>query len=99
MLSVFPYSPGRCFDLATDVEQYPQFLPWWVVARVSEHDGEVYDMDRVAGGHDTAPLLKPICADNTRPGDDGPHQEPRLFLFLAETVKSNRSRQRPPIVA
>ena len=47
MHRVPPYSPERLFDLAAGVEQYPQFLPWWVVARVGERDGEVYYMDQV----------------------------------------------------
>lgn len=29
-----PFSCEQIFDLAADVERYPEFLPWWVSARI-----------------------------------------------------------------
>ena len=42
-----PYSPDRLFDLAADVERYPEFLPWWAAARIQKRDGNVYYTDQV----------------------------------------------------
>ncbi len=44
---VLPYEPEQVFDLVADVERYPDFLPWWVAARISQRDGEVYYTDQV----------------------------------------------------
>ncbi len=44
---VLPYSPERLFDLAADVEQYPEFLPWWAAARIREREGDVYYTDQI----------------------------------------------------
>ena len=42
-----PYPRERLFDLAADVERYPQFLPWWAAARIQKRDGNVYYTDQV----------------------------------------------------
>jgi len=44
-----PYSPEKLFDLAADVERYPEFLRWWTAARVRKREGEVYYTDQVVG--------------------------------------------------
>ncbi|MFQ6017343.1 MAG: type II toxin-antitoxin system RatA family toxin [Kiloniellaceae bacterium] len=44
-----PYEPEQLFDLAADVERYPDFLPWWVAARISQRGRDVYDTDQVVG--------------------------------------------------
>ncbi|MGB8400421.1 MAG: type II toxin-antitoxin system RatA family toxin [Bradyrhizobium sp.] len=44
-----PYSPEQLFDLAADVERYPEFLRWWVAARVRKREAEVYYTDQVLG--------------------------------------------------
>jgi coenzyme Q-binding protein COQ10 len=41
------HTPEQLFDLAADVERYPEFLPWWVAARVRKRDGDVYYTDQV----------------------------------------------------
>jgi coenzyme Q-binding protein COQ10 len=33
---LLPYSAEQLFDLAADIERYPQFLPWWVSSKVHE---------------------------------------------------------------
>ena len=46
---ILPYSPEQLFDLAADVERYPEFLRWWIAARVRERQAEVYYTDQVLG--------------------------------------------------
>ncbi len=43
------FRPGPMFDLAADVERYPEFLPWWVAARVLRRDGKIYYTDQILG--------------------------------------------------
>ncbi|HXY06051.1 MAG TPA: type II toxin-antitoxin system RatA family toxin [Burkholderiaceae bacterium] len=38
---VLPYAPERVFDLAADVERYPEFLRWWIAARVCRREGNI----------------------------------------------------------
>jgi coenzyme Q-binding protein COQ10 len=35
-----PYSAEQLFDLAADIERYPQFLRWWKLATVRERTDE-----------------------------------------------------------
>lgn len=42
-----PYTQVQLFDLAADVERYPDFVPWWVAARVRKREGNVYYTDQV----------------------------------------------------
>lgn len=44
-----PHRPEQLFDLAADVERYPEFLPCWVAARVRKREGNVYYTDQVVG--------------------------------------------------
>ncbi len=44
---VLSFSPEQLFDLAADVEQYPDYLPWWVSARVVKHEGKVYYTEQI----------------------------------------------------
>lgn len=46
---ILPYSPEQLFDLAADVERYPEFLRWWITARVRKRDAEVYYTEQVLG--------------------------------------------------
>ena len=37
------YSPKQLHDLVLDIEQYPEFLPWWSASRILSHeDGCIY---------------------------------------------------------
>lgn len=44
-----PYQPEQLFDLAADVERYPEFLPWWVAVRVRKREGNAYYTDQMVG--------------------------------------------------
>jgi coenzyme Q-binding protein COQ10 len=44
-----PYSPEQLFDLAADVEHYPEFLRWWITARVRQREANAYCTDQVLG--------------------------------------------------
>jgi coenzyme Q-binding protein COQ10 len=37
------------FDLAADVERYPEFLRWWIAARVRQRQANAYYTDQVLG--------------------------------------------------
>lgn len=37
------------FDLAADVERYPEFLRWWIAARVRQRQADLYYTDQVLG--------------------------------------------------
>lgn len=44
-----PYTPTQLFDLVSDIESYPQFLPWCVGARVVESSEQEVVADLVIG--------------------------------------------------
>ena len=44
-----PHSPEQMFDLVSDVEKYPEFLPWCVACRVSKVEGPVIWGDLMVG--------------------------------------------------
>ncbi len=46
---VLSYTPEQLFDLVADVERYPEFLPWWIAAKIRKWDGDVYYTDQVIG--------------------------------------------------
>jgi coenzyme Q-binding protein COQ10 len=46
---ILPYSPEQLFDLAADVERYPEFLHGWITARVRKREADVYYTDQVLG--------------------------------------------------
>jgi len=44
-----PFSCEQLFDLAADVERYPEFLPGWVSARIAKREGNVLQVEQVVG--------------------------------------------------
>ncbi|MFZ2507382.1 MAG: type II toxin-antitoxin system RatA family toxin [Steroidobacteraceae bacterium] len=38
--ALLPYTPGQMYALVTDVERYPEFLPWCSAARIIATEGE-----------------------------------------------------------
>jgi len=43
------FQPGPLFDLASDVECYPEFLRWWIAARVLRRGKKVYYTEQILG--------------------------------------------------
>jgi coenzyme Q-binding protein COQ10 len=43
---VLPYDRELLFDIAADVERYPEFLPAWTAARITRREGNVYWTDQ-----------------------------------------------------
>lgn len=60
-----PYARQQLFDLVADVEKYPEFIDWFVWARVRRRRGNVLDVEqivRLAGlrmAFDTQTVLDP----------------------------------------
>ncbi len=44
-----PYAPEQMFDLVSDIEKYPEFLPWCVGTRIRSREGDVLIADMVIG--------------------------------------------------
>ena len=44
---VLRHRPEQLFELAADVERFPDYLPWWIAARVRKGGGDVYYTDQV----------------------------------------------------
>ncbi len=44
-----PYRPEQLFALVTEVERYPEFLPWCIGVRVLRRDGDVILADMLVG--------------------------------------------------
>jgi coenzyme Q-binding protein COQ10 len=46
---LLPYTCDQIFDLAAHVERYPEFLRWWISARVVRREGDTLHVDQVLG--------------------------------------------------
>ena len=46
---VMPYSAEQIYALVSDIERYPEFLPWCKAARISSRKGNVVVADLVVG--------------------------------------------------
>ena len=46
---VLPYTPEQLFALVTDIERYPEFLPWCLAARIRERRPNLVIADMVIG--------------------------------------------------
>ncbi|MCW5747757.1 MAG: type II toxin-antitoxin system RatA family toxin [Alphaproteobacteria bacterium] len=46
---VLPYTPRQLYGLVSDVEKYPEFLPWCVAARVRERSDRLIVADLAIG--------------------------------------------------
>jgi coenzyme Q-binding protein COQ10 len=44
-----PFRREQLFDVAADIERYPDFLPWWISARIQRREGETLYVDQVLG--------------------------------------------------
>jgi coenzyme Q-binding protein COQ10 len=75
-----PYPCRQVFDLVTDIEHYPDFLPGWTHARIlARNDNRLYAEQQLQTGpavfsfHSTA-LLEP-CSGIQITANDGPFRE------------------------
>lgn len=46
---VLPYTPEQLYALVSDIERYPEFLPWCVAARIRRREGDVLHADLMIG--------------------------------------------------
>jgi coenzyme Q-binding protein COQ10 len=46
---LLPCSRQQAFDLAADIERYPEFLPGWISARIQTREVNVWHVDQVMG--------------------------------------------------
>ncbi|MDP6951693.1 MAG: type II toxin-antitoxin system RatA family toxin, partial [Alphaproteobacteria bacterium] len=46
---VLPYTAAQLYELVSDVERYPEFLPWCIAARVTARDNIATYADLVIG--------------------------------------------------
>ncbi len=46
---LLPFTCEQLFDLAADVERYPEFLPGWISARVVTREDNVLHVEQVLG--------------------------------------------------
>ncbi|MBK18927.1 MAG: ubiquinone-binding protein [Rhodospirillaceae bacterium] len=46
---LLPYSAEQLFNLVSDVERYPEFLPWCVGARISQREENTFHADLMVG--------------------------------------------------
>ncbi len=46
---VLPYASAILFDLAADLERYPQYVPGWISVQVSSREPEVCRAEQVVG--------------------------------------------------
>jgi coenzyme Q-binding protein COQ10 len=44
-----PFTREQVFDLAADIERYPEFLTGWISARIRKREGDTCHVDQVVG--------------------------------------------------
>lgn len=47
--ATLPFNCEQIFDLAADIEHYPDFMDGWISARILRRDGHSCDVDQVVG--------------------------------------------------
>jgi coenzyme Q-binding protein COQ10 len=46
---VLPFSREQVFDIAADIERYPDFLRWWITAQIRKRESNICYVDQVLG--------------------------------------------------
>ncbi|MGA2564428.1 MAG: type II toxin-antitoxin system RatA family toxin [Steroidobacteraceae bacterium] len=46
---VLPFTAAQIFDLAADIERYPDFLPWWISATITKREVDTCFVEQVLG--------------------------------------------------
>jgi len=89
---LLPFSCEQVFDLAADIEHYPDFLRGWIAARVRRRESNICYVDQVVGigplrvqFSSKAVLLRPVRIDVT--SSDPPFRHFSLS-WLVEAVPS-----------
>jgi coenzyme Q-binding protein COQ10 len=44
-----PFSCQQAFDIAADIERYPEFLRWWISARIQKRESNICYVEQVLG--------------------------------------------------
>jgi coenzyme Q-binding protein COQ10 len=44
-----PFGCEQVFDLAADIERYPEFLKWWISARIQKRESNICYVEQVLG--------------------------------------------------
>jgi coenzyme Q-binding protein COQ10 len=57
-----PFAREQVYDIAADIERYPEFLPWWVSARIASRDAQTCHVEQVLG---FGPLRLPFATTAT----------------------------------
>ena len=78
---ILPYTCEQLFDLAADIESYPEFLPGWVEARVLERSGNHLRVEQRLGLK-LVPLPFTTTAFLDRPQTLSIHSSDGPFRFL-----------------
>lgn len=47
--TTLPFTCEQVFDIAADIERYPEFLPWWISSRIRQREGDVCHVEQVVG--------------------------------------------------
>ncbi len=47
--AILPYSCEQVFDMAADIERYPEFLQWWISAHIQERQKNVCHVEQEIG--------------------------------------------------
>ena len=46
---MLPFSREQVFDIAADIERYPDFLRWWITAQIRKRESNICYVDQVLG--------------------------------------------------
>jgi coenzyme Q-binding protein COQ10 len=49
MGAVLPFTPEQVFDLAADIERYPDFVPWWISVSIQKREANMCCVEQVLG--------------------------------------------------
>ena len=44
-----PYTPEQLYALVSDIEKYPEFLPWCIALRIRQRDAAQINADMIIG--------------------------------------------------
>ena len=47
--ALLPFSCEQVFDVAADIERYPQFLKWWISAKIRRRELNVWYVEQIMG--------------------------------------------------